>query len=562
LRGRFAWACFTAAFAIFPFLFFAPTAFGQNRETLELSVFGGGSFFGHELANGGTVGGRAAYNFTQHFALEGSYSFAVNNARLFGNRVNAFSIDPVYNFLAPDSLVRPYLTAGVGPTWFDPRNSSAISGLSTSSEFAFNYGGGVKVHLNPHFGLRLDARGTLSENPKFGIAALPSTTLNGFQATLGLVYYSLRPHLPAPAPTAPPKPTLQPLNPGEITGASGPLCEGRVLTLHATATDPAGHPLTYAWKVNGQPAGSNNPDLSYKPNNAGDFEFEVEVSDAGDAARSVRIGPKTLAIQDYVLPKIASLAAVPNVVNLSSDAASGQTIKFTADVAASACGGNLTYQWKVSEGKLTNDAGASAIFDTASLSFEPGAGQTKTITATVTATDENGKSASQSANVVINYPALYKRLPDIIFAKDSARVNNCGKRILLEQAAPQAGAAFDILLVGHISADESSMLDQKRVFNAAAVLTGRGGSCASLEPSQVRFNAAGTGQVSAPDPGLCGTSNIPPTAERRGATVSEADKERRVEVYLVPKDSQVLPAAAKQAATIQAKSVKALGCPK
>ena len=571
----------------------------KNPDIFELDVFGGvshvgavnRSVFSEKLVDGGMAGARAAYNFSQHFSIEGNYDFSVNNARLafpgnfassspdFGNQIQAFSVDPVYNFTRRGSRMRPYVTAGIGPSWFLPTKQARVAfpAVSKSSEFTFNYGGGLKYHLTPHLGLRLDARGVFSQNPTFGFANVPNAHLKGLQATFGLVFYFWQAHImtPAPIPVVVSTPTLQPLNPGEITGANGQLCQGRVLTLHATATDPAGHALTYAWKANGQPVGTNNPDLSFTPNNAGDFQFEVEISDATDAARLVRVNSKTFTVQDYVSPKISGVTASPNVVNLSSDTQAGQTVILAADVVSSPCGGNLTYKWTVSEGSLTNAAGPSAVFDTASLNFEPGVGQTKAITATVTATDETGKTASQNATITVNYPAQYKRLPDVIFAKNSARVNNCGKRILIEQAAPQAGTAFDVVLVGHRSRDEaetvptngrrglhSSTLDRQRLLSVAAVLTGGRSICGNLDLSQVRITAAGTEQVSPADPGLCGTSNIPQTSGQRGADVSEADKARRVEVYLVPKGSQILPPAARNATVVSASAVKALGCPK
>lgn len=567
----------------------AGACFGQtaaNTDVLELDPFGGASFFGtltqtgftEKLVNGGTAGGRAAYNFSRHFSLEANYNFSVNNARLaiankpalvlsdFGNQIQSLSFNPLYNFTPRGSRFRPYVTAGIGPSWFLPTKQAraANPGLSRNTEFAFNYGGGVKYHLTPHLGLRLDARGTFEQNPSFGFTNVPKAHINGLQATAGLVFFFWHGHAAvAAAPLVEEKHTLQPLNPGELTGATGQLCQGRVLTLHATATDPAGHTLAYAWKANGQPVGTNNPDLSFTPNNAGDFQFEVEVSDAGDPARIVRVGPKTFSIQDYMLPKINGLTASPSEVNITSDATASPTVILAADVSSSACGGNLTYKWTVSEGSLRNDAGPSATFDTASLSFEAGLGQTKTVTATVTATDEAGHAASKSGSFTVNYPAQFKRLADVIFAKNSARVNNCGKRILIEQAAPQAGTAFDIVLVGHRSSDElESTLDRKRLLSVAAVLTGDHRVCANLDLSQIRIFAAGTEQISPADPGLCGTSNIPQTAERRGAEVTETDKERRVEVYLVPKGGQVLPPAARNVVVLPAVRVKALGCPK
>ena len=561
-------------------------------QPLEFSVFGGGSFFeginqsgySEKLVDGGTVGGRVAYNFSQHFALEANYNFSVDNLRLtvpgqyfmfnqtFGDQLQSFSADPVYHFTRRASRLRPYITAGVGPTWFVPTKQARalFPALGKSTEFVLNYGAGLKYHFSEHLGLRLDARAGFGRNPDFGLPNSPSLHLNGVEATAGFVFTIGRAHavnflVPPPAPEQ--KPTLQPLNPGELSGATGQLCQGRVLTLHATATDPAGHALSYKWKANGAPVGTNDPDLSFKPNNAGDFEFEVEVSDASDPTRTIRLGPKTLAIQDYVLPKISGVTASPNSVTVGSDSPAHQTVILAADVASSACGGNLSYKWTVSEGTLTNAAGPSAQFDTASLNFDSGLGQTKTITATVTATDETGQSASQNATFVVDYPAQFKRLGDVIFAKDSVRVNNCGKRILIELAAPQAGSAFDILLIGHRAKDElenvrKSSLDTQRLLSVAAVLTGGHGVCGNLDLSQVHLYAAGIEQVSAPDPGFCGTSNLPQTAERSGVSVKDVDKERRVEVYLVPKGSHVLPPGARNAVVVSVVPAKMLGCPK
>src|ERR1700733_1695243 len=62
----------------------------NNPDIFELDPFGGLSFFSgvnqtaftEKLVNGGIAGDRAAYNFSQHFFMEASYSFSVNNARL------------------------------------------------------------------------------------------------------------------------------------------------------------------------------------------------------------------------------------------------------------------------------------------------------------------------------------------------------------------------------------------------------------------------------------------------------------------------------------------------
>ncbi len=589
-------------------------------DIIELDVFGGVSMFGQvqaglgeKLITGGDIGGRAAWNFSRHLGAEVSYSFLVNNVRLvtpiaaglpsynFGDQIHYPALNLVYNITPRGSRFQPYVTVGGGGAQFTPtaaakayaRNPAvnAIFGsaaLNDNLQVAANYGGGVKYHLSDHLGLRLDVRGFWSPNPTFG---LPNTStggiyipakksLKGVQATLGLVWYIKQPYV-APPPAPPPPPA--PLNVGEITGPGGTLCQNKAISLHSTASDPAGHSLTYAWKLNGSPQGpvvnttsSNSPDFSFTPNNAGDFKVEVTITDSTNPARTVTAGPLTLTVQEYVKPQITSVSAAPTTLSCAADANGTHSANLSAQVQGSACGGNLTYKWTVSEGSVTNDTSANASFDSSSLNFEGAGGQTKTVTATLTATDETGNSASQSASVTVNCPPQFKRLADVIFAKGKARVNNCGKRILIDQAASQAGTAYDVVLVGHRTADESQpassrrkraapshSLDEQRALNAAAVLTGGSGTCGNFDPAQVKVDWVGTDSTSTPDPGLCGTSNLPPTTkERRGSQVSEADKDRRVEVYLVPRNSQAMPPAVKNARQLPESQVKALGCPK
>jgi outer membrane protein OmpA-like peptidoglycan-associated protein len=194
----------------------------------------------------------------------------------------------------------------------------------------------------------------------------------------------------------------------------------------------------------------------------------------------------------------------------------------------------------------------------------------------VTVTDEAGKTASQTTQITVNCPAQFVRLDDVIFAKNNARVNNCGKRVLIDNAAPQvASGDYDIVLVGHRDTDEQenvraarrrgrhapppNSLDEQRALNAAAVLSGGTGTCGKVDPSRIKIDWVGTDQTSESKPGLCGTSNI---KERRGQATTEADKNRRVEVYLVPHNSTSMPPAVKNARPLPTDQMKALGCPK
>lgn len=586
-------------------------------DLLELDAFGGVSLFGEinqglgeKFIDGGTGGGRVAYNFSRYLGLEFSYNFSGNNIRLatpiapgfpsynFNEQSHAVSLDPVFNFRPRGSRIQPYVTAGFGSINFVPtkqaldnaRNtaSNAVyksSALRSDFEAAFNYGGGVKMHISPHFGVRVDVRGlVLPKNPTFGLPNYPTggiyiaskSVTSGLEATVGMVFYFGRHVVPFVAPPAAAAPGL---TPGEITGGGGTLCQGKPIELHATTTDPSNHLLKYAWKLNGAPQAAEGPDFSFTPNSAGDNTVEVTVTDTTDATRTAVDGPRTIRVQEYLKPQITSVTATPSAITCAADANGVHSAALAGVATGSACGGNLTYKWTVSEGSVTNESSPNATFDGSNLNFESGTqSEAKSINATLTVTDEAGQSDTKSTPVTVNCPPQFKRLPDVVFAKNNARVNNCGKRILIDQAAQQAGSAYDILLVAHRSADEKESLnaagrrrknappartlDEQRALNAAAVLMNDTKTCATVDPTQIKIDMEGTDQTSTPDPGLCGTSALPSQKERKGSIVTDADKERRVEVYLVPKGTQKLPPAAKNAKPVPESTVKAMGCPK
>ena len=610
----------------------------ERPDIVELDPFGGVSMWGQvnkglgeKLVTGGDFGGRAAWNFSAYLGLELSYSYMVNNVKLvtpiapgvpqynFGNRINYPALNLVANLTPRGSRVQPYLTVGGGGAIFDPTNAAEnyarnpavnavyhSANLSENLQAALNYGGGVKWHFTDHVGMRLDARGFWSRNPTFGLPNyntggiyIPAKNkINGFQATLGLVFYlgqsKCPPMPPAPAPPPPlPTPT--------IAGAEGTtICQGKPVSLHANITAAAGHQLSYAWTLNGQAQGSDSPDFSFTPNNTGSFNVQVTVTDKTPPPPPMERPAKfpvrcwvqpptppppapvtataTVTVADDT-PQLSAVSASPNTLMCAAVTNGTHTAQLTGSATPAACGGNLSYKWTVSEGSVANDTNANATFDASTLTFEGGAqGQTKTVTATLTVTNENGKTATQSSTITVNCPPQFVRLDDVIFAKNNPRVNNCGKRVLIDDAAPRmASGDYDIVLVGHRDSDEAenapaarrrgrrgpaptpTPLDEQRVLNSAAVLSGGTGTCGKVDPSRIKVDWVGTDQTSETRPGQCGTSN---TKERKGSVTTEADKNRRVEVYLVPHNSQSQPPAVKNLKPLPEDQVKALGCPR
>jgi outer membrane protein OmpA-like peptidoglycan-associated protein len=548
----------------------------------------------------------------------------------FGSRNYYFGLNPVFNLRPRGSKFQPYLTAGVFGVQFTPTDTAeglarsatnqalfASGNLNDNLQVGIDYGGGVKWHLTDHIGLRIDARGFWSRNPTYDLPNYPDvirltpvpTTgiyipskdkLNSFQGTIGLVFYLGQGKCP-PMPPAPPAPPALPTP--TITGGEGTICQGKPVNLHANVQPAAGRNVSYAWTLNGAPqSGATGPDFTFTPNNTGTFNVQVTVTDTTPPPPPME-RPKKFPVRCWVqpatppppapvtatasltvadtTPTISSVSANPTSLSCAANANGTHTAQLTASATGSACGGNLTYKWTVSEGSVSNDTSPNATFDASTLNFAAGAAasQTKTVTATVTVTDETGKTASQSTTITVDCPQQQIRLDDVVFAKNNARVNNCGKRLLIDDAARRmASGDYDIVLVGHRAEDESAnvraarrrgrgrrgaeagqSLDEARTLNCAAVLTGGGGTCASIDPAHVRVDWVGTDQTSDPRPGQCVTSNV---KERRGSAVTDADKNRRVEIYLVPRGSQTMPPAVKNIKPLPEREVKALGCPK
>jgi outer membrane protein OmpA-like peptidoglycan-associated protein len=580
---------------------------GDERPDLfELSVFGGGSFFksvssglGTKHANGGAVGFRVTENIWKYVGLEQAFTYSANNLTFerphaagqptygLGVRIYQWSLNPLFYFTPRGAKVRPFVTAGISSMNYNITDNGEAQGrLPQNAVFgapyvkdilvpALNYGGGLKWHITDKLGLRFDARGLMSKNPTYGFSSDPvggvyiprGDKLHGIQTTVGLTYYIGQKVVPPPPPPPPPPPSLGALVPGRLEVGAGTLCQDRAISVRSLdARDPDGRGITYKWKVNGQPAGSNSPQLSFTPTRAGRHTVELELeapNNAGHPVRTATPGPLSLDVQPYNKPTISAITANPSTLNY------GATSSLSVQTTGSACS-TVSTSWSASEGTVSG-TGNTATFDSKAVRFEQGGKiQAKTVTVTARVTDDRGASAQSQTSIKVDYIPSSIRFSDVIFSKGSARVNNCGKRVLLEELAPKAADPdYEIVLVGHYDADEAPKtkaqqakpLDMQRILNVVAVLTGGKGTCANVDPSRIKADWVGTEQVSDFQPGLCGTSTRSATKERRGSMVSTADQNRRVEVWLVPKGTK-MPASFKGAEVLPEKELKRLGCPK
>jgi uncharacterized repeat protein (TIGR01451 family) len=338
-----------------------------------------------------------------------------------------------------------------------------------------------------------------------------------------------------------------------ITGARD-VCPGENLRLQVTAGGwrPDQRPV-YQWYVNDRAVpGATGPTLMVPTADGfGMKSIRVTVT-AGSITRTsntVNMDVKRIA------PPTIQFSVMPSTI------AYGEKAPLTATAAASECAMPPVITYTASEGAI-----AGTTFDSSSMRFDmtnrtkP---QSRAVQLTATATDRIGQTAVVAATITVTLQPEARRLDDIVFAKDSDRVNNCGKRLLLDELTPmlRADPEARVVLIGHRDGDEKKAgLDEGRVLNAAAVFSAGTGICPQLDLSRILFNAAGTDQASETRPALCGSS----VCERTGQGVAESDKRaafRRVEVWIVPGGAQV-PASLGNLRTVPATTVRAKGCPK
>jgi len=589
----------------------APPKSDDYFNYIELNVYGGwGDYIKQrgqpfsQLEGGGLMGARLTENFWDYFAIEEDFGFFSYHRLvfrgptpngvpipIFGTHDYQGSVNGVVHFTPRDSKFRPFFTAGVGEAAYIPNASAkqaaeamppeaGFANFRSSSGLEINWGGGLKYQLSKYFGLRMDARGYYGHTPQFGLpaysptggATIPYAFRNvGVELTGGFTLYLGRiGERPAPPPPAPPPPvTPHNLSAGSISASSTSVCPGDAVRLHSDASDPEGHRLNYRWSVNGSAEGGNSADFTFTPSSSGDYRVALQVTDTAgtNPAAPADVNPISIHVGAYNRPNVSGVTANPSVLDY------GQSASVHVDASGSECSGALSYSWAASEGTISG-AGANAQYNSTGVSFneaDRSRPQSKQVNITATVTDSKGGSGSASTSVTVNYGAQVKHFGDILFPKGSARVNNCGKRVLIEQLYPMltANANYDVVLVGHIDTGEvpargskrNRSLDRERVLQTAAVLSGGTGTCASLDRSRIKGVWVGATQETETLPTSCSVSTTPPK-ERRGAAVNADEaKNRRVEIWLVPK-GMALPPAARDAKELPDAELTKIGCPK
>ena len=333
------------------------------------------------------------------------------------------------------------------------------------------------------------------------------------------------------------------------------ICQGATSTVAPSAALPEG--TVAQWMINGEPV-SQAQQLEFGSigRDPGTYRIGLKVTAEGYSDASAETA---ITVLGY-MPPTGTLTVSPSEIWL------GEKATLNARFATGQCGGALgPVTFSAPEGSVSGDQ-----FEAVGVQFAPPSTseQQKTITITAKVSDEKGSGTAQ-ANVVVKQRALIsaRQLPDVLFAKNSDRVNNCGKRVLLEElrTLENNDPAGKVVLVGHIAEGEqaSKDLDLKRALNAAAVISAGREVCTAFPASQIFVNAAGPADNGVSfQPNFCSGSTA--AAERPGQAVAASDdtaKYRRTEVWFVPSGG-ALPASGDGAKDAAALGVNRLGCPR
>lgn len=149
----------------------APAAAQLGARSVEVQPFVGLVSFDDDifLDDGFGFGGRLGYNFTDSWALEGTFNFMPGVDADFGDDFD--DVDDVfpettvwlahanlnYNFNLHESRLVPFLTAGGGFANFNTDNDDDIDEES-STDGEVNAGGGLKLFLSETVAVRGDVR--------------------------------------------------------------------------------------------------------------------------------------------------------------------------------------------------------------------------------------------------------------------------------------------------------------------------------------------------------------------------------------------------------------------
>lgn len=162
-----------------------PTLQGQSAEVKAgfANGFGGGVVVGHNTSN--HLGGEIRYLYQQHDLEASSGSTKVTKS----GRSHAVHYDLLIYATGKESRVRPFVAVGGGVKQYSGTGAESASQplgsvviLTTTNQWKplITFGGGVKVAVSKHVGVRLEVRDYLTPFPKDVVTPVPPVKHDGW----------------------------------------------------------------------------------------------------------------------------------------------------------------------------------------------------------------------------------------------------------------------------------------------------------------------------------------------------------------------------------------------
>jgi len=537
------------------------TRFNSATNVPEFSANGGSAQFAYNFNRwfGGVIDLGAVHNGNIHnVQLDSTIANYLAGPRISFNRgsriVPYFQVlvGGVYATTSAEAPLAPIMQdAGVIPS------GTTIRATRQETAFGMTAGGGLDIKISKHVSFRpiqVEYFLTRLEN----LRTLNDNSQNNLRYSAGVNFMFGGEEPTPPPPTQPMKtcPDGSKVPPDaacpkrnvklNLSATPQELCQGETAQVNASISGGDSSQLNFQWSVNGQPISQGHSfAFGTVGRDPGTYTVALTVNSATFNAASAQT---TITVREYRQPTGMAQANPAEIYF-------GDKSTLTASCEGQ-CGGTIQAPtFTASEGSVQGDQ-----FDSTGVQFDPSnnAEQRKTVTITATCADNRSTGTATTTITVIKKAVIAPiRLPDVLFDANSARVNNCGKRILLEQlrAYFERDSAGKVVLVGHQSSDEKpANLGEQRALNATAVITAGKGVCLAIPQPQVLVSSPGVDQNGVGfEPGFCSSS------VRAGA--SGTAEMRRVEVWFVPSAGQ-LPSSLTTYQDASALPVSSLGCPK
>ena len=175
---------------------FSAFAFAQG---FEVSGFGAGMTMDSGIGTHGVYGGNAAFRLGDNVHLFGEVSHATLLTENIsgvsaGGKVTNYGGGADVSFRSPTSRVRPYVAVGLGVGHFYATGSGSANGssvnlsLTVTNALYAEIGGGARVYLGKHWGLKPEAVYTRYNSSNSGLLGGTVASSNAVQYKIGVFF--------------------------------------------------------------------------------------------------------------------------------------------------------------------------------------------------------------------------------------------------------------------------------------------------------------------------------------------------------------------------------------